>query len=374
MTGLGDYTLDQYRATRVAIESAEPFTDIEAARISAAAASLGYEAPRKQKPRDQPDDRALTMTGATDIAEVMGKDGGEPVYSAGPVRVGIETFILGVCPAPLRRWWYIYRNGLLFRFKDGKGKRPRVVVDPTVLSGGAVTLWADALAREFIDSMTRGRVEHTVGPMYARYSKLVRAFVEGAIVDMAALDIERDVDFYAKACNRGWQARDLLSGNGTVLHATLVSLVLALSEDEAAQLIEYAAFLEWRIPLLQRETAHYIHVEARRLLGIMLPAWWAQGRAFDWTLHGTSVSDIWGKQFMRMANDADDRGIPLELLAATRKGLTQLGMTPMTARYLRRTEEATAADLAELAKVDEVPDFSIPNPMFRPRYVDWGEE
>lgn len=271
----------------------------------------------------------------------------EPVLCCGPIHLATQVFWLGAVPG--RKDWFILRNGSVFRWTK---HRARVeCIDPTELDEGAQALWADAQARAFLDAVMVPQVHRKLHPMYSRYKKLVTAFVNQAIIACAANDIEREAHHFARGCCQAWDRADLLGGTPTILHATYVALVCGLEDGDAAQLIEYAGFIEWRVPLWQRETALMIYQEARRLLSSMLPAWWAQGVAFDWDAHATSVHDVFTKQFLRLANDAADRSIPVDTLIATQRALTQLGSSPVTARYLSRTEDIDRKSLEELDKL-----------------------
>lgn len=282
------------------------------------------------------------------IGNVLGSHEDESIRNCGPIYVGTTNFLLGVVPG--RKKWYVVRNGKIFQYTAGK---PRLKpIDPTTLPKASRPLWADALAREFLDQQTTvPKTRELVMPMVARYHKLVRAFVQGTCVDLAAVNIEREISHFARACCRSWHDRELISGQPTVVHATYVALALQLDDNDAAQLIEYAAFVEWRVPIIQREVAHGIYVEAKRMLATLIPSWWVQGSATDWDTLGTSIHDVFTKQFFRMANDAQDRGIPIEILVATRHAYTQLGTSPVVNRYLDRTDTIDKKALAELAKL-----------------------
>jgi hypothetical protein len=277
--------------------------------------------------------------------------------------VATERFLLGVCPE--LRQWFILRNGKLFRYAhkagasgtDGPAYPPS---DPTPLPEGARALWADTLAREFLDAHTGGHWHDAMKPMVARYHKLVSAYVQGAVIDLASKNVERSPKDFAFACSRDWSQKELTHGTPTIRHALWVALGLQLREDDAAALIEYAAFIELRIPAVQRETALMIYREMARMLAILCPTWLIQGAACPWKELGTCVDDLFSKQFMRMANDADARGLTIDVLTGMRLAITQVGESPLAYRYLDRAQWVEPEEAKNLEDFDmKIPELDI---------------
>jgi hypothetical protein len=266
----------------------------------------------------------------------------EWLRSCGTLHIGNHRLLL--CVVPGQPVWWVVRNGVLFRYMHGK---PRLEVkDPHALTPEATALWADCLARDFLDQETvlTAAATRPVSLMATRYRTLVRGLVQATIVKLAGLGIERTPLHLARACHQDWLERDLYGGP-SIVHAVTVALGLRLDDDQAIMLIEYGAWLELRLPVIQREAAAIIWQESVRMLSVLCPAWWIQGAALEWDQLGSSVSDQFWKQFLRQANDVDARGLPLEVATGHLRALASLGASPLAQAYLNRkdtlTEEVT---------------------------------
>jgi hypothetical protein len=270
------------------------------------------------------------------VTILKGKTTRHSIRSCGPFWLGDECVLLGVIPGERR--WFVARNGVLFEYV-GHGTRPHhPPIDPSGLEDGAVRLWADALAREFLDGLTGRATERTTEPMVARYHMLVRTLLRSTIVELARCGVEREAHHFAAAISRDWHEEEVLIGAPTIRHATYVTLALGLNEHDGPQLIEYAAFIELRLPIVQRETALQMYDQARMLLAILCPTWWTQGASTDWYQLGTSIEELFLKQHMRACTEARERDVPLDVLTGTRKALMQLGRSPLVSRYLDRNQ------------------------------------
>ncbi len=263
----------------------------------------------------------------------------ENIYSAGPVQIGADGFIIGVIPYHKRI--FLGRGGvILLVSQGGRGANPSLKhapVDPTDLTDGEKQLWGDAICRQFVDLYTTSKIGDSIGAMGARYRQVVKALVEGAIVDCAAVGIERTVADFAYAVDRTWTTKDLLNPIPNIKHAVYVSLALGLEPDQAVMLIEYAAWMELQLGVFQRETALSLYAEARRQFAILCPQWQMHHKYTAWRQIETSVAELMKLHCVRHVNDALARGLPLEAVLGLRLSLTQLGSSPLAGSYIDRS-------------------------------------
>lgn len=264
----------------------------------------------------------------------------EHILSAGPIQIGSDSFIVGVVVG--RNLIYLGRLGAvqLLSGSDTTGKNPKLkapVVDPRSLSDGEKAIWADAICRQVMDLYTTRNIIDGIGSVGHRYQTIVRAYLDGAVVDCAAAGVERTRESFIHACDRTWTEMDMFSHAPTIKHALYVSLALSLEPDQAVQLIETAGFIELQLGVFQRETAMSLYLEARRNLAQLCPQWYLHKKATDWATLDTSVAELFKLQFARLVNDAHDRGLPLEAAAGLRISMTQLGQTPLAGSYINRT-------------------------------------
>ncbi len=290
--------------------------------------------------------------------------GGAVIRNVGRLRAsGHDRIELGVVPG--ERQWYIARNGKVFRYEsEGKKAGPAYPpLDPTELESNEERgRWADALAREFIDTHTAPSVRKVVPAMVHRYHAMVAAYLQGAMVDQALKLVERNTEDFARACSADWGVRELTRGTPTIRHAITVSLALQLPVDDASMLVEYAAFFEMRLPIVQRETAARMYQEAARMLSLLLPVWNIRGAGTDWKTLGTSVEDIFHRQFVRMANDADARALAADVVMGMRQAVTEVGESPLAWQYQDRAGSPTSLEEAasNLAEYDSArPELDI---------------
>lgn len=231
-----------------------------------------------------------------------------PIYSAGEIQVDMASHVLGVCSK--RRDIFVGRNGKLWRF-------PRILLKKNAgvvygRSRGDKHIWADNVAREFIDSITPSFGQLATEEAQIRYRKIVRALVNARVLDAASLGLEASALDYAKGISSDWDEADLLTPRyASVQHALLVSLVLALDSNKAAELIELASFLQFKLPIVSRSAALGIYQQGCLLLARLCPPWWNRGYAMDWNGFG-NINRIFRAQYARTMNEAMDRSIPLE--------------------------------------------------------------
>ncbi len=230
------------------------------------------------------------------------------ILNAGLLQIGINNHVLGLCPE--RKEIFLGRNGKLWRYKDTL--LPSPVPNTLGLDREDLSAWADAGARMVIDRLTpRNEASVTERSQY-RYRKIVQALVNQRMLDAAAIGYECTALTFAQGISVEWNAHDLLyPRHASIQHATLVSLVLALEADKAAQLIELAALIEMRIPFVSREAASSIYQQAVSLLARLCPQWWNQGYACRWELVG-DIDRIFRAQYIRMIESAWDSGTQFE--------------------------------------------------------------
>ena len=117
-------------------------------------------------------------------------------------------------------------------------------------------MWATTLRECAIESMDIMPETKLGEEGRARYVSLVRNLVYRCIVDCASFGIARTPRDMAKCVSPHWTEWDLLDVVvPSVRHALLVSLLLALKEREAADLIELAAFCEYRCTVITRQAS-----------------------------------------------------------------------------------------------------------------------
>tara|TARA_R110000824_G_scaffold199734_1_gene383678 strand:+ start:7044 stop:8048 length:1005 start_codon:yes stop_codon:yes gene_type:complete len=231
-----------------------------------------------------------------------------PIYSAGEVQVDMSYHVLGACPG--RRDVFVGRDGNLWKFPKICLKKQVGPVRP--LSREGRHIWADDVARQFIDSITPAFGQHAAAEAQIRYRKIVRTLVNARLLDAASLGLDKSSSDYAKAICSEWTESDLLQPRyASVQHALLVSLVLALDSNKAAELIELASFLQFKIPIVSRSAALGIYQQGCLLLSRLCPPWWNRGYTMDWDGFG-DIDRIFRAQYARTMNEAMDRSIPLE--------------------------------------------------------------
>jgi hypothetical protein len=270
----------------------------------------------------------------------FGTKGDRPrVYSAGPIQIGTENYV--VCVVPGYKHIYLGRNGKILMLSGNPGYgNPRLhdeVKDPTNLSPAEVQLWGDAICRNVIDLYTSADITDSVSAMSHRYGMVLRAHLEGAVVDCAAVGVERSMLDFVQGADRTYTIEDVAPHWPTIKHAIYLSLALCLEPDTATQLIEYAAFMELKLPIMQREVAYAMYIEARRQLSVLCPQWLMHAKCTNWKQMETSVSELMQLQFYRSVNDARERGLALEAAVGLRLSMTQLGSAPLSGSYVNRT-------------------------------------
>jgi hypothetical protein len=247
------------------------------------------------------------------------------ILNVGLIQIGITTYFVGVCVS--RKDIFIGRDGKLWRY-EGIQLREQV---PSILGLDKedLTAWADAISRAIIDRLSSENETEVLDKSNLRYRKIVKALVQQRILDAATLGYECTPETFARGISVSWDYLDLLNPRiASIRHATLVSLVLALEADKAAQLIELAALIEMRVPMVSREAALSIYQQSVSLLSRLCPQWWNQGYTCNWSLVG-DIDRLFRAQYIRMINNAFDSGIQFE----TAGGQVLRDMTESEAYY-----------------------------------------
>ena len=237
-----------------------------------------------------------------------------PVINAGLLQIGIRTYFIGVIVG--RREIFLGVRGRLWLF-PGRKLASRVSA-PELLDARGKRQWADMVARDISDKLTTVPEAKATHSANIRYRKIVKALVNKRIVDAASLGYTRTARHYARGICEAWREFDLLKPSvPDTKHALMVSLVLALEADEAAQLIEFGSLLEHRIPLMNREIALTVYQRAVTLLSRLCPEWWGQGFTTDWNANG-SIERTFRNQYVRMVNESNIRDIPIDMIGGLR--------------------------------------------------------
>lgn len=233
-----------------------------------------------------------------------------PIVNAGLLQIGIRTYFIGVIVG--RREIFLGVRGRLWLFPGRKlGIR---VSSPELLDARGKRQWADMVARDIGDKLTTVPEAKATHSANIQYRKIVKALVNKRIVDAASLGYARTTRHFAKGISEAWREFDLLKpAVPDTKHALMVSLVLALEADEAAQLIEFGSLLEHRIPIMNREIALTVYQRSVSLLARLCPEWWGQGFTTDWNANG-SIERTFRNQYVRMINESNIRNIPLDTI------------------------------------------------------------
>lgn len=236
----------------------------------------------------------------------------EEVVSAGAVQIGIGTYIIGVTPGRACLFFFSGRRMWLLRME-----LPQPVPPVPWESRPMRQLWADALARACIDRLTLPAEQILVAAGVRRYHATVRGLVDGRVLDAAELGEDRSHDSFAHGVCVQWTGADLVRPyRVTMQHGLLVALVLALPSPSAAKLIEYAAFLEHRLHVIDREAAARIYAHAAQQVAVLCPAWLSQGYLTDWPSVG-DLDRVFRSQHARLMRESVARSIPPEDIVGT---------------------------------------------------------
>lgn len=230
------------------------------------------------------------------------------IRSLGPIQLGLTKHIL--CVAEGQKSVYLARDGHLWRHPGVKLLDPAPGVSR--MDKEQLRVYADSVARYFADRVAPAPEVELTREGITRYHKLVKALVDGRIVDAAARGFDASASMFARGVSEDWTAHDLLfPRTPTMLHALLVGLVLGLPEERAIGLIELGALIEYRVPVVGTDAAREVWRQATNLLAKLCSEWWSRSYLTDWTLVG-SIDRLFRAQYARMLNQAWNRGTPVE--------------------------------------------------------------
>jgi hypothetical protein len=205
------------------------------------------------------------------------------------------------------------------------------------MTDGEKELWGDAICRQVLDLYTSKAVAFAIESMARRYGMVLRSHIDGAIVDCASVGVQRTPMDFIQAADRTYTERDGAPAVPGIKHAIYMSLALCLEPDVATQLLEYAAYMEMRMSVFQREVSYAVYAAARQQLSIVCPQWLIHQKCTDWRQLDTGVAQLLQLHFYRTANDSINRGMSLEATAGMRLAMTQLGEQPLAGSYINRT-------------------------------------
>ncbi len=233
------------------------------------------------------------------------------IISIGPVMVGIQPYIVGVCFN--LSWIFFGRDGRLWKLPGVK--LPNRVRAPRTTDPMSLRCWADVVVNDVRNRLCPPLEVELVNDATRRYRRIVRKFVEQRISEAKDLGLNRESKDFARAVSEHWTSDDLLSPrHPTLRHSLYVSLVLSLPAGAAAELIEFAALMEFNAPIVTRETGLNIYQQAVNLLSKLSPEWWNQGAFLDWSYIG-SLDLILREQYANILTNANHRGIDIHSAA-----------------------------------------------------------
>lgn len=219
----------------------------------------------------------------------------EAIRNAGSVHLGMEHRYLGVVPYHTR--FFLSDGGRVWKVRGKRLPAPPAAIGN--MSPEAKRVWADHLARQVEELVTPAPEIRVVSHANERYLRVVRALVARRVTDALGLGVEVSATSLARGIDESWSVWRLTHPrHPTLMHAIQVSLVLALDEDIASELIELGALCELRMPVVSREAARSIFRQAARLLAYLCPAWWSQGYAMRWSQYG-SISRVFRVEYVR---------------------------------------------------------------------------
>lgn len=241
----------------------------------------------------------------------LGRVDGEDIINCGPIHIGITVYLLGVVPG--QSGAYLCKGSRVWQYP--RSFKRVVSRPPGRTDRERRRLWADARARAFLDIVDAPNQAKVTSGAVRRYHDIVHALVHGRMLDAGALGLRRTVSDYAHGVSHEWVEADLVTPRRpTIRHAVLTSLVLALENEKAAELIELAAMIEMSMPVVSRDAALRIYTHAATCLARLSPAWLMQGYALDWHAHGP-IERAFRAHFCRMLNESWERDIPIESVA-----------------------------------------------------------
>ena len=273
---------------------------------------------------------------------------------AGPIDLGLEIHDIIVLPA--RREIFLGRQGKIWLLSGVR--LPRKCPKVSGLTGAGRRIWADSVARDVVDRLTPRAIAAPLLQAAIRYRHICREVAMKRVLDAAALGREISMIDLAHGVSEGWGTRDLCSPRiPSVRHAILVSLVLSLDADMAADLIELAGFIEHKIPIHNRASSLAIYHSSVEMLAKICPAWWTQGICTKWQNVG-SIERLFRAQFCRIMNDAWTREVPASVAAGI---VLEEKMSDPSLEMIAREQEAWNVDWEAEGEPEDDEENPIPS-------------
>tara|TARA_R100000664_G_C2757062_1_gene145091 strand:- start:1900 stop:2859 length:960 start_codon:yes stop_codon:yes gene_type:complete len=270
-----------------------------------------------------------------------------PIYYAGTITIGQVVHHLGVCA--WRDEVFLSRFGEVWKLDGVVLPDPKKISNPSKMSPNARKAWADGIARVVADATTPDNELLLINEAVRKYHALVSALVNERCIKAASYGRRRAPKDYAKGISRDWTQSDLLKPREpTLMHALMVSLVLALSANKAADLIKLGSWLEYRVPLFSSESSLALYHNACWQLSRLCPTWHAESFLCDFTLLG-SLEELFYRQFMRVMGVAEARELPVIDVAGVSPGF---GINEPKWRTDSNENAHWAVEFEEMAQLD----------------------
>lgn len=235
------------------------------------------------------------------------------IRNCGPILVGTAKHC--VCVREGSKRVFLARSGRIWPVNGAALPEPAPPMG--MLTVDERRTYADAVVRRFADQMDPLPEARMVKDSNGRYRKVVAALVNSRVLDAAANGYHMEALDFAHGVCETWDREDLLSPSyPTMQHAIYVSMVLALPRTQAAPLVETAALLEYKVPIIDRDIARAVYGRCCDLLAKLCPSWWSSGYLTNWTLVG-SIDRLFRAEYARILNQAAVRDTPLGAEART---------------------------------------------------------
>ena len=222
------------------------------------------------------------------------------IRALGEVQLGLGTYV--VCTSEGSTWVFLAKDARVWRHVAVNLPSPAPNLQQ--LHPHERIVYAQQVCDLFEDTVVPAPERDLTREAVRRYHTLVAGFVAERIVEAGVRGVAKDAKGWAWGISRSWSSIDLLRPRcPTVLHAILVSLVLALDARKAGALIEWAGLIEYRIPLISGAAAEALYQQACHLLASLAPEWWQSSYLTDWSTIGT-IESKFAAQFARLLFEA----------------------------------------------------------------------
>ena len=224
----------------------------------------------------------------------------DPILLVGPLQIGITRYWAGVSPG--LTLIFLGKGGKLWRVP--RKPLPGKASDPRRLDAGGKRMWADTYEQLILDKLCPAEEIAASKHTCWRYRQAVKSLVAARVTESVGFGYDRTDDDFAKGACESWTRHDLIHPRvPTIQHALYVSLVLSLPVEQASELVEMAALMEYRVPIMTRHLAGALYQEACQRLALLCPAWYSEGWSLDWK-HVGSIDRYFRREFARLITDA----------------------------------------------------------------------